>query len=77
MFRPQRPQKTYAYLKQTVPSDSDIGRGSSSTLDVVSTLGRIWPGLRRRRERKDLHLEGGRQHRSWALDGRVKPLDLG
>jgi hypothetical protein len=77
MFRPQRPQKTYAYLKQTVPSDSDIGRGSSSTLDVVSTLGRIWPGLRRRRERKDLHLKGGRQRRAWALDSRVKPLDLG
>jgi hypothetical protein len=77
MFRPQRPQKTYAYLKQTVPSDSDIGRGSSSTLDVVSTLGRIWPGLRRRRERKDLHLKGGSQRRAWALDSRVKPLDLG
>jgi hypothetical protein len=71
MFRPQRPQKTYAYLKQAVPAGSDIGRGRSST------LGRIWPGLRRRHGRKDLHLKGGSQRRAWALDGRVKPLDLG
>jgi hypothetical protein len=77
MFRPQRPQKTYAYLKQIVPAGSDIGRGRSSTLGVVSTLGRIWPGLRRRHERKDLHLKGGSQCRAWALDSRVKPLDLG
>ena len=47
MLRPQRPQKTYAYLKQTVPAGSDIGRGRSSTLGVVSALDRIWPGLRR------------------------------
>jgi hypothetical protein len=77
MFRPQRPRKTYAYLKQTVPAGSDIGRGRSNTLGVVSTLGRIWPGLRRRHRRKDLHLKGGSQRRAWALDGRVKPLDLG
>jgi hypothetical protein len=77
MFRPQRPQKTYAYLKQVVPAGSDIGRGRSSTLGVVPTLGRIWPGLRRRHGRKDLHLKGGSQRRPWALDSRVKPLDLG
>jgi hypothetical protein len=77
MLRPQRPQKTYAYLKQIVPAGSDIGRGRSSTLGVVSTLGRIWPGLRRRHGRKDLHLKGGSQRCAWALDGRVKPLDLG
>jgi hypothetical protein len=46
MFRPQRPQKIYAYFKQTVPAGSDIGRGRSSTLGVVSTLGRVWPGLK-------------------------------
>jgi hypothetical protein len=77
MFRPQRPQETYAYLKQTVPAGSDISRGRSSTLNVVSTLGRIWPSLRRQHERKDLHLKGGSQRRAWALDSRVKPLDLG
>ena len=77
MFRPQRPQKTYAYLKQIVPAGSDIGRGRSSTLGVISTLGRIWPGPRRRHGRKDLHLKGGSQRRTWALDSRVKPLDLG
>jgi hypothetical protein len=76
MFRPQRPQKTYAYLKQIVPAGSDISRGRSSNLGVVSTLGRIWPGLRRRHKRKDLHLKGGSQRRAWALDSRVKPLDL-
>jgi muramidase (phage lysozyme) len=77
MFRPQRPQKTYAYLKQIVPAGSDIGRGRSSTLGVVSTLGRIWPSLKRRHGRKDLNLKGGSQRRAWALDDRVKPLDLG
>jgi hypothetical protein len=41
MLRPQRPEKTYAYLKQIVPIDSDIGRGRSSTLGVVPTLSRI------------------------------------
>jgi hypothetical protein len=59
MFRPQRPQKTYAYFKQTELAGSDSGRGRSGTLGVVSTLGRIWPGPRRRHGRKDLHLEGG------------------
>jgi hypothetical protein len=77
MFRPQRPQETYAYLKQTVPIGSGIGRGRSSTLGVVSTLGGIWPGLRRRHGRKDLHLKGGSQRLAWPLDSRVKPLDLG
>ena len=74
MFRPQRPQKTYAYSKQTVPAGSDIGR---ATLGIVSTLGKIWLSPRRRRGRKDLHLKGGSQRRTRALDSRVKPLDLG
>jgi hypothetical protein len=77
MFRPRWPRKTHAYSKQTAPAESDIARGRSGTLGVVSTLGKIWHSPRRRRERKDLHLEGGRQHRAWAHDGRVKPLNLG
>jgi hypothetical protein len=77
MFRPQRPQKTYAYFKQTVLAGSDIGRERSNTLGVISTLGRIWPDPRRRHGRKDLHLEGGSQHHTWNLDSRIKPLDLG
>jgi hypothetical protein len=77
MFRPRRPQKTYAYFKQTVLAGSDIGWGRSGTLGVVSTFGKIWHGPRRRHGRKDLHLEGGSQRRSWTLDSRVKPLDLG
>jgi hypothetical protein len=71
VFRPQRPQKTYAYYKQTVPAGSDISRGSSSTLSDVSTLGGTWPGPRRRHGRKDLHLKGGRQHRAWAIAARA------
>jgi hypothetical protein len=63
MFGPQRPRKTYAYYKQTIPAGSDIDRGSNSTLGVVSTFGGIWPGLGWHHGRKDLHLEGGRQHR--------------
>jgi hypothetical protein len=71
MFRPQRPQKTHAYIKQTVLAGSDTGRGRSGT------LGRIWHGLRRRHGRKNLHLKGGNQRRTWTLDSRVKPLHLG
>jgi hypothetical protein len=71
MFRPPRPRKTYTCFRQTVPIGSDIGRGRSSALGVISTHGRIWPGLRRRHGRKDLHLEGGRQHRAWALTARL------
>jgi hypothetical protein len=71
MFGPRRPRKTYAYYKQTVPAGSDIDRGSSSTLGVDSTVGGMWPGLRRRLRRKDLHLEGGHQHRAWAIAARV------
>jgi hypothetical protein len=74
VFRPQRPRETHTRCRQTVPVGSDIGM---ATLDVVSTLGKIWPGPRRRRKRKDLHLKGGRQHRAWARRGCVKPLDLG
>jgi hypothetical protein len=71
MFGPRRPRKTYAYYRQTIPAGSDIDRGSSSTLGVVSAFGGIWPGLGRRHGRKDLHLEGGRQHRAWAIAARV------
>jgi hypothetical protein len=60
-------KKTYAYYRQTVPAGSDIDRGSSSTLGIVSTLGGTWPGLGRRLGQKDLHLGGGRQHRARAL----------
>jgi hypothetical protein len=76
MFRPQRPQKTYAYFKQTILAGSDIGRGRSSTLGIISTLGRIWPGPRRRHGQKDLHLEGGSQRCTWTLDSRVKRSSL-
>jgi hypothetical protein len=83
MFRPRWSRKTHACSKQTALVESGItwGRSSTlgfiSTLSAVSTLGEIRPGLGRRRKRKDLHLEGGRQHRAWARDGRVKPLYFG
>jgi hypothetical protein len=63
--------------KQTVLAGSDSDRGRSGTLGVVSTLGRIWSGPRRRHGRKDLHLEGGSQRHTCTLDSRGKPLDLG
>jgi hypothetical protein len=40
-FRPRWPQKTYTYCRQTIPTGSDIDRGSSTTLGVVSTFGGI------------------------------------
>ena len=64
-------EKTYAHYIQTLPTGSDINRGSSSTLGVVSTFGGIRPGLGRRHERKDLHLEGGRQHQARAIIAKV------
>jgi hypothetical protein len=73
MFGPRRPRKTCAYYGQTVPAGSDIDRGSSSTLGIVTTLGGTWPGLGRRYGRKDLHLEGGCQHRARAPTVRVSP----
>jgi hypothetical protein len=44
---------------------------------MVSTLSEIRPALGRRRKRKDLRLESGRQHRAWARGNRVKPLNFG
>jgi hypothetical protein len=65
-------------LRQNQASPGGSGTlGFVSTLGAASTLGEIWPGPGRRRERMDLHLEGGRQHRAWARDDRVKPLNLG
>jgi hypothetical protein len=52
MFGPQRPQKTYAHYRQTVPAGSGIGRGSSSTLGVDSTLDETRPGLGRQHGRR-------------------------
>jgi hypothetical protein len=43
MFGPRRPQKTYAHYRQTVPAGSGVSRGSSSTLGIDSTFGRIRP----------------------------------
>jgi hypothetical protein len=57
-------EKTCACYRQTVSAGSGIGRGSSSTLDVVSTLSRTWPGLGRRPGRKGPPPKGGRQHRA-------------
>jgi hypothetical protein len=71
MFGPRWPQKTYAYYRQNVPAGSDINRGSSSTLGVVSAFGGIWPDLGRRHGWKDLHLEGGRQHHARAIIAKV------
>jgi hypothetical protein len=50
MFRPRWPQKTNAYFRRTVHAGSNIIRGRSGTLGVVSTFGGTWPSLRRRSE---------------------------
>jgi hypothetical protein len=71
MFGPRRPRKTYAHYRQTLPAGSDINRGSSSTLGIVSTFGGIWPGLGRQRRRKDLHLKGGGQHQARSIITKV------
>jgi hypothetical protein len=71
MFGPRQPRKTYAHYRQTVLADSEINRGSSSTLGVVSTFGGIWPGLGRRRGQKDLHFEDGSQHQARAIIAKV------
>jgi hypothetical protein len=83
VFRPRRPRKAHTCSKQTAPAESSIARGRSGTLgfifdlSTVSTLGKTCPGLGWRRRWKDLHLEGGRQHRARARGGRVKPLNFG
>jgi hypothetical protein len=37
----------------------------------------MWPGLGRRRGRKNLHLKKGSQRRAWTLGNRIKRLGLG
>jgi hypothetical protein len=71
MFGPCGREKIYAHYRQTLPAGSDINRGRSSTLGVVSTFGGIWPGLGQRRGRKDLHLEGGGRHQARAIIAKV------
>ena len=65
------------HSKKTAPAESGVARRKSRALGFVSTLGKIRPGLGRRRKREDLCLEGGCQHRAWARGGRVEPLDFG
>jgi hypothetical protein len=45
--------------------------GAAAPSASFPPFGGIWPGLKRRHGRKDLHLEGGRQHRAWALTARL------
>jgi hypothetical protein len=71
MFWPRWPQETYARYRQTIPAGSDVSRGSSSTLGIDSTLGRIRPSLEQATWSKDLHLEGRCWHHAWAIAARV------
>jgi hypothetical protein len=52
MFGPRRPQKTYAYYRQTDPAGSDVKGGSSSTLGVNCTFGEVQPSLGRQHGRR-------------------------
>jgi hypothetical protein len=65
------------HSKKTALAESGVVRRRSRALGFVPTLGKIRPGLGRRRKREDLYLEGGCQHRAWARSGRVEPLDFG
>jgi hypothetical protein len=77
VFGPQWPQKTHVHSKKTAPAESGVARRKSRALGFVPTLGKVRPGLGRRRKREDLCLEGGCQHRARARDGCVEPLDFG
>jgi hypothetical protein len=77
VFGPLRPQKTHMHSKKTAPAESGVARRRSRALGFVPTLGKVRPGLGRRRKREDLCLKGGCQHRARARGGRVEPLDFG
>jgi hypothetical protein len=65
------------HSKKTAPAESGVARRRSRALGFVPTLGKVRPGLGRRRMREDLYLEGGCQHRARARGGRGEPLDFG
>jgi hypothetical protein len=77
VFGPQWPQKTHVHSKKTAPAESGVARRRSRALGFVPTLGKVRPGLGRRRIQEDLCLEGGCQHRARVCGGRVEPLDFG
>jgi hypothetical protein len=62
--------------RKIAPARSDVVRRRSRALGFIPTLGKVRPGLGRRRRREDLCLEGGCQHRARAHGGRVEPLDF-
>jgi hypothetical protein len=71
MFGPRRPQKTYAYYRQTDSAGSDINRRGQQHPRRRLHLRRNPARPRTATRSEDLHLEGRRQHRAWAIAARV------
>jgi hypothetical protein len=72
MFGPRRLQNTYAYYRQTDPTGLDINRGGGQQHPRRRLHLRRDPARPRMATRsEDLHLEGRRQHRAWAIAARV------
>jgi hypothetical protein len=67
MFGPRRPQKTYAYYRQTDPAGLDINRGEQQHPRCQLHLQQNPTRPRTATRSEDLHLEGRCQHRAWAI----------
>jgi hypothetical protein len=57
------------HSKKIASAKSDVARRRSRAPGFIPTLGKVRPGLGRRRRREDLYLEGGCHHY-------VEPLDF-
>jgi hypothetical protein len=75
MFGPRRPQKTYAYYRQTDPAGPDINRGQQHPRRRLH-LRRNPARPRTATRSEDLHLEGRCQHHAWDIAARVSSRNL-
>jgi hypothetical protein len=72
VFGPRRPQKTYAHYKMNRSCRlRRRRRGSSNTLGVNSTFGKVPTEPRTATRSEGLHSEGRHRHRAWAIAARV------
>jgi hypothetical protein len=69
-------RKTHVHPTETALTELGVVTGRSRAFGFVPALGKVHPGLRRRRRREDLCLEGGRQHCTRTCGGRIEPLDF-
>jgi hypothetical protein len=75
MFGPRRPQKTYAYYRQTDPAGLDVdgGGGAAPSTSTPPSAKSTEPQTATRSE--DLRSEGRRQHHARAIAARVSSRD--